>query len=87
MKSESDEQRKANPSGMCKGSKEKEKGTETENTPLLTKMSKTSQKIWKLLNHGHHRNHILNTVLGHPIKKKKNIKHASVAQLATDLHI
>lgn len=45
MKPESDEQRKANPSGMYKGSKEKEKRTEMENTPLLTEISRTSQKF------------------------------------------
>lgn len=38
-------QRKTNPSGMCKGSKEKEKGTEMQNTPLLTEISKNSQKF------------------------------------------
>lgn len=45
MNLESDEQRKANPSGIYRGSKEKEKGTEMENTPLLTEISKTSQKF------------------------------------------
>lgn len=45
MKSQSDEQRKANPSGMRKGSRGKKTGTEMENIPLLTEISKTSQEF------------------------------------------
>lgn len=45
MKSESDEGRKANPYGMCKGPEGKEKGIEMENTLLSPEISKASQNL------------------------------------------
>jgi len=45
MKSDSAEGKKANPSGMCKGPEQKEKGIEMENALLSTEISKASQNL------------------------------------------